>query len=166
MNTRLGRCALGMGAAAAMSTALIAPIASFASAATIHSSKSSQALCGLTRITGTPAQNALALRATNGDIFVLEVQNQYRGASALFGNTDLWERPAGLSWFFQAPDQPTSLAGLNLGRLQIIPASDGQFYAELIPQTTLAVGDPITVIYNTCTYTAAAFGDLPFASTP
>jgi hypothetical protein len=163
MNKRLGRWALGMGAAAAMSTALMVPIASSASAATTQPSQPSQAQCGLTEIAGTPAQDALALRATNGDIFVLEVQNQYRDTSAPFGNTDLWERPAGQPSFTRAPDQPTSLAGLNAGRLQIIPASDGDFYAEISAQATLAVGDPITVIYNTCTYTAAAFGDLPFS---
>lgn len=39
MNTRLGRWALGMGAAAAMSTALMVPIASSASAATTQPSQ-------------------------------------------------------------------------------------------------------------------------------
>ncbi len=39
MKTRLGRWALGMGAAAAMSTALMVPIASSASAATTQSSQ-------------------------------------------------------------------------------------------------------------------------------
>jgi hypothetical protein len=165
MNTRLGRWALGMGAAA-MSTALLVPIASSASAATIQPTQQSQAACGFTAIAGTQEENALALRATNGDTFVLEVQNQYGNTSAPFGNTDLWERPARQSLFTQAPNQPTYLSGPNTGRLQIIPASDGLFYAELRLQTTLAVGDPIIVYYNTCTYTAAAFGNLPFGSTP
>jgi hypothetical protein len=168
MDTRLGYWALGMGAAA-ISTALLVPIASSASAATIQpsqQSRPSQAACGFTAIEGTQEDNALALRATNGDTFVLEVQNQFGSLPAPFGNTDLWERTARQSSFTQAPDQPTYLAGPNLGRLQTIPASDGTFYAALIPQTTLAVGDPIIADYNTCTYTAAAFGYLPFASTP
>jgi hypothetical protein len=166
MNKRLGRWALGIGASA-MSAALLVPTASPASAATIQSSRQSQAAaCGFTAITGTQQENAVALRAINGDLFVLEVQNQFGNTSAPFGNTDLWEQPARLSFFIQALDQPTSLAGLNAGRLQTIPASDGTFYAELLLQTTLAVGDPILVWYNTCTYTAAAFGDLPFGSRP
>ena len=44
MNTRLGRWALGMGAAAAMSAALMVPIASSASAATTQPSQPSQAV--------------------------------------------------------------------------------------------------------------------------
>lgn len=168
MTTRLGRWALGMGAAA-MSTALLVPIASSASAATIQPSQQSQpsqAACGFTVIAGTQEENALALRATNGDTFVLEVQNQYGNTSAPFGNTDLWELPARQLLFTQAPNQPTYLAGPHLGTLQTIPAADGIFYAELRQQTTLAVGDPIIVYYNTCTYTAAAFGNLRFGSTP
>jgi hypothetical protein len=152
--------------AAAMSTALVVPIASSASAATIQSSQPSQAACGFTEIAGTPQQNALLLRATNGDTFALEVQNKYGNPSAPFGNTDLWERLARQSLFTQAPDQPTSLAGLNTGTLRIIPALDGAFYAGLPLQSTLAVGDPIVVAYNTCTYNAFAFGDLNFASVP
>lgn len=165
MNTRLGRWALGMGAGA-MSAGLLMPIASSASAATIQPSQPSQAACGPTETTGTQEENTFAPRAANGDTFVLEVQNKYGNTSAPFGNTDLWERTARQSWLTQAPDQPTSLAGLNLGRLQFIPALDGSFYAELLLQTTLAVGDPIMVYYNTCTYTAAAFGNLSFGSTP
>jgi hypothetical protein len=106
MNTRLGRWSLGMGAAA-MSTGLLMPIASSASAATIQPSQPSQTACGLTETAGTQEENALALRATNGDTFVLEVQNQYGNTSAPFGNTDLWERTARQSSFTQAPDQPT-----------------------------------------------------------
>ena len=157
MNKRLGRWALGMGAAAAVSTALVVPNAAPASAAT------TQAPCGNTEITGSQLQNAIALQAINGDVFVLEVQNQFSNRSVPFGNTDLWQRRAGQASFTRAPIQPTSLAGLNAGNFKTIPAADGIFYAAIIPQTTLAIGDPIAVIYNTCTYDEAVFGTVTFS---
>lgn len=169
MNIRPARCALGMGAAVAMSIALMVPVASSASAATTErSQQSSQASCGPAKITGTQEQNAVGLRAADGDIWVLEVQNQYGNAVVPFGNVVLWELPAGQppSSVTQDVDQPEALAGQNIGLPVLIPNSDGVVLAELAQQDTLAVGDPITVIYNTCDFTAAEFSIVPFGSPP
>ncbi len=57
MNTRLGRWALALGAAAAMSTALMVPVASSASAATTQSSQAVTQTCGIPVVFGLHGMN-------------------------------------------------------------------------------------------------------------